>query len=122
MRAARGSASGVGGAGEHADRPDAGIELEAIAEIEMRRDFGAVGIPHVGQSHRAEQDGIGRLGSLQRTRPASASPVRRYRSAPASKEAKSSAKPPTRSATASSSATHGGMTSTPIPSPGKTAI
>ena len=55
-------------AGEDPNRPHARIELEAIAEVEVRRHFGAVGIAHVGQSHRAEQDGVGRFGALQRRR------------------------------------------------------
>ncbi len=55
-------------AGEDPHRPHPGVQLETIAEIEMRRHFGAVGIPHVGQSHRAEQDGIGGFGALQRHR------------------------------------------------------
>ena len=34
----------------------------------MRRHLGAIGIAHVGQSHRAEQDGVGRFGPCQRRR------------------------------------------------------
>jgi len=32
------------------------------------RDLGAIRIPHVGQAHCAEQDGIGRFGPLERLR------------------------------------------------------
>ena len=54
---------------EHPDRPYPGIELEAIAKIEVRRHLGAVGIPDVGQSHRPEQDGVrGRSGAQCRLR------------------------------------------------------
>ena len=45
-------------AGQHADRPDAGVELEAIAKIDLRHDLGAVGIANVGVSHGAEEDGV----------------------------------------------------------------
>ena len=48
MPAARASDSGER-AREHADRPDAGEELEAVAKIEVRRHLGAVRIAHVGQ-------------------------------------------------------------------------
>ena len=55
-------------AGQHPDRPHAGIELETVAEVEVRRHFGAIGIAHVGQSHGAEQDGIGGFGPGQSRR------------------------------------------------------
>ena len=46
-------------AGKHANRPEAGIELETIAQVDLRHDLCAVGIAHVRVSHSAEKDGVG---------------------------------------------------------------
>src|SRR5262245_1235114 len=51
-----------------------------------------------------------------------ATPVSRYRPAPASYDLKSSRNPPARAATVSSSSRHGAMTSRPMPSPARTTI
>ena len=59
-------------AGKHADRPHARVEVEALAELDLRRDLRAVRIAHVGQPHRAEQDRVART-----PLPRSASSVKR---------------------------------------------
>jgi hypothetical protein len=51
--------------GQHTNRPHAGVELEPLPEIEMRGDFRAVGVSHVRQAHRAEQDRIRPFGAPQ---------------------------------------------------------
>ncbi len=52
-------------AGQHANRPDARVELETIAKVDLRNDLGAVGIAHIGVSHGAEEDGVRGGGSAQ---------------------------------------------------------
>jgi hypothetical protein len=40
------------------DGPQPGIELEPLAQVELRRNLHAGCQPHVGQTHRAEQHGV----------------------------------------------------------------
>jgi len=54
-------------AGDGADRPHAGVEVEPGAQLELRRDFGAVGVAHVGQAHRPEEDRVGALARVHRS-------------------------------------------------------
>ena len=113
--------TGASASGEHADRPDAGEQLEAVAKIEVRRHLGAVRIPHVGQPHRAEQDGIA-VSAPCSAAGGSASPVRRVQLSAGFEEGEVERDAADPLMTASSSATHGCMTSRPMPSPGKTAM
>ncbi len=50
---------------ERADRPEAGVELEVVAQIDLRNDLGAVRVADVGMSHGAEEDGVGRGRGVQ---------------------------------------------------------
>ena len=52
-------------AGERADRPEAGVELEVVAQIDLGNDLGAVRVADVGMSHGAEKDGVGRGRGVQ---------------------------------------------------------
>jgi hypothetical protein len=52
-------------AGDGADGAHAGIEAELHAQVELRRDLGAVGIADVRQPHGAEQDGVGLAARLE---------------------------------------------------------
>ncbi len=45
---------------QHTNRPDAGVELESIAKVDLRNDLGAVGIADVGVPHRTKENGVGR--------------------------------------------------------------
>ena len=58
-----GSGAGVGecggDAGDGADGADAGEEAVCDAHVELRGDFGAVGVADVGPAHGAEEDGVG---------------------------------------------------------------
>ena len=60
---ARSSASAGGTPGMARIGPDAGIEPEGDAQIELRRDLGAVGEADVGPAHGAEQDRVGLAGA-----------------------------------------------------------
>ena len=90
------------------------------AQVELRRDLGAVGIAHVGQAHRAEEDRIGASRTLSRRcrgtrrRCRGTRRRRRVRLVPRPK-------PPTFGSGAST-ARQASMTSTPMPSPGRTTI
>ena len=53
-------------AGDTAHGPDPGVETELEAQVQLRGHLGSVGIAHVRQSHRGQQDGIGPAGGLQR--------------------------------------------------------
>ena len=66
MARARGSASGMRTPGSTRIGRMPGVELETIAKVDLRNDLGAVGIAHVGVSHRAEEDGVGGRGGAQR--------------------------------------------------------
>ena len=59
MARARGSASGMRTPGSTRIGRMPGVELEAIAKVDLRHDLGAVGIADVGVPHRAEEDGVG---------------------------------------------------------------
>ena len=62
------------------DRTHPGVQSEPEAQVELRRDLGAVVVPHVGQAHRAEQDRVRRLRPLEhvlRHRGAGRAPGRR---------------------------------------------
>ena len=50
---------------EEIDRAEAAIEIELLAQVELRRHLDAGGPAHVGQSHGAEQDGVEFLGALE---------------------------------------------------------
>jgi len=52
-------------AGDGADRPHPGIEAEAEAEVELRRDLRPVGVADAGPAHGAEQDGVRGLRALK---------------------------------------------------------
>ena len=53
-------------AGNRARRPHAGVELELDAQVELRRDLGAVGVADRRPAHRAEQDRVGRARRVER--------------------------------------------------------
>ncbi len=52
--------------GQHADRPDAGVQPETLAEIQVRRHLRAIGIAYLGQPHGPEQDRVRLFGAAQR--------------------------------------------------------
>ena len=47
-----------GDAGNRAHRPDAGIEAELHANVDLRRDLGTVGMADRRVAHRGEQDRV----------------------------------------------------------------
>ena len=48
------------------DRAQAAEEVEPLAQVELRRHLDPGGQPHIGQSHRAQQNGIVLLALLER--------------------------------------------------------
>ena len=47
------------------DRAQPAVEIQTLAQVELRRHLAAIGPPHAGQPHRAEQDGIEFAQSLE---------------------------------------------------------
>ena len=43
---------------QHANRPEARVELETIPKVNLRDDLGAIGIADVRMSHGAEENGV----------------------------------------------------------------
>ena len=120
MSRARGIGQRQRDAGNRARRPHAGIQLELDAQVELRRDLGAVGIADLGPAHRAEQDRVG-----ARARPRASRRAARRRSpcsAARRPDARRSAKrePARRARAVRAAAASASITSTPMPSPGST--
>ncbi len=53
-------------AGNEPRRPHAGIEIEDEAQLDLRRDLGAVGVTDMRQPAGAEQDGVGLVAEFYR--------------------------------------------------------
>jgi hypothetical protein len=106
---------------EEADGADAGVEIEDLANFDLRDELGAVRVADVGESHGAQEDSVGVTARLHGAA-GRGSPLRRNSSAPAGDSRRSKLMPESLGSSACRTRTASWTTSGPMPSPGRRVI